>query len=125
MFASGLDEPAGLAFDSAGDLFEADYGSNEIYKFTPGGTESPFAIVAQPTDLLFDSSGNLFVASWSSGDIYKFTPNGTQSVFASGLGAPAGMAFAPVPEPSALACSSLGFAALIGCRWPWRAKQPG
>ena len=36
-FASGLCDPYGLAFNSAGDLFEADYGSGNIYEFTPGG----------------------------------------------------------------------------------------
>ena len=35
-FVSGLNRPAGLAFDSAGDLFEADYGSGNIYEFTNG-----------------------------------------------------------------------------------------
>jgi hypothetical protein len=41
-FASGL-EIGGLAFNSAGTLFEADYGSDSINEFTPGGVESTFA----------------------------------------------------------------------------------
>ncbi len=41
-FASGLSYPQGLAFDSAGNLFEADRSGN-IYKFTPGGVRSTFA----------------------------------------------------------------------------------
>ena len=43
IFASGLDEPYGLAFNSAGNLFEADYGSGNIYEYTPGGARSTFA----------------------------------------------------------------------------------
>jgi hypothetical protein len=43
-----LNTPAGLAFDSAGDLFEADNGSENIYEFTPGGTKSTFASVIYP-----------------------------------------------------------------------------
>jgi hypothetical protein len=46
IFASGV-TPYGLAFNSAGDLFEADYdgsGANgSINEFTPGGAESTFA----------------------------------------------------------------------------------
>ena len=46
-FASGLDEPYGLAFNSAGDLFDTDDGfsgiPSYIYEFTPDGVESTFA----------------------------------------------------------------------------------
>ena len=60
-FATGLDQPAGLAFDSSGNLFEADQGSGTIYKFTPGGVRSTFAIgLSVPMALAFDSSGDLF-----------------------------------------------------------------
>src|SRR5713101_2695245 len=41
-FASGLNGPTGLAFDSSGNLFAADNSGN-IYEFTPGGTRSTFA----------------------------------------------------------------------------------
>ena len=41
--ASGLTTACGLAFNSAGDLFEADWGSGNIYEFTPDGTRSTFA----------------------------------------------------------------------------------
>ena len=36
-FAStGLNEPSGMAFDTAGNLYVANFGSNAIVKFTPG-----------------------------------------------------------------------------------------
>jgi hypothetical protein len=38
-----LYHPFGLAFNSTGDLFEADYGSGNIYEFIPGGVQSTFA----------------------------------------------------------------------------------
>src|SRR5882762_6483491 len=77
-----------------GDLFEADRGSNTIFKFTPGGTKSPFAsALSGPTDLAFDSSGNLFEADRTSGTIFKFAPNGTKTPFAAGLNLPTGLAF--------------------------------
>jgi hypothetical protein len=45
----------GLAFNSAGDLFEADYFSGKINKFTPSGTESTFASgLSGPVALAFE-----------------------------------------------------------------------
>ena len=93
-FASGLNGPFGLAFDSSGNVFEGDVGSNTIFKFTPDGTESTFAFgLSGPIGLAFDSSGNLFEADYNSGTIFKFTPAGTRSSFAFGLSQPVGLAF--------------------------------
>jgi hypothetical protein len=62
-----------LAFDSAGNLFVADFGapgiSPSIYKFTSDGTRTVFAGPNAFTDgtgpagLAFDASGNLFVST--------------------------------------------------------------
>src|SRR5438067_967815 len=77
-----------------GDLYEADFGSGTIFKFTPAGTQSTFASgLDHPAGLVFDSSGNLFEADLLSGTIFKFTPAGTKSTFASGLNVPGGLAF--------------------------------
>ena len=92
-FASGLNSPVDLAFDSAGNLFVADAGtscgSGAIYKFTPAGVRTTFASgLSAPVGLAFDSAGNLFVADAASGAIYKFTPTGVRTTFASGLFGP-------------------------------------
>ena len=43
-FASGLNFPYGLAFNSAGDLFATSWwNGNNIYEFTPSGVQSTFA----------------------------------------------------------------------------------
>jgi len=97
-FASGLNAPYGLAFNRAGDLFEADSSGN-IYKFTPGGVRSTFASgFSAPNGIAFDSAGNLFVANDGNGGngngtIIKITPGGVQSTFASGLNNPQQLAF--------------------------------
>src|SRR6267143_621928 len=76
------------------DLYDADYSSGTIFKFTPDGTKSTFASgLSNPRGLAFDASGNLFEADGTSNTIFKFTPNGTKSTFASGLSGPAGLAF--------------------------------
>ena len=88
-FASGLDAPAGLAFDKSGNLFVAELGPGNILKFTPAGIKSNFAAgLDNPISLAFDTSGNLFVADTGQGGdfdgaIFKFTPAGTKTVFAS------------------------------------------
>jgi hypothetical protein len=93
-FASDLNHPHTLAFNIAGDLFEADGNSNNIYEFTPGGVKSTFASdLNAPHGLAFNSAGELFETDGQSGNIYEFTPSGVKSTFASGLNTPRGLAF--------------------------------
>ncbi len=57
-FASGLDNPQGLAFNSAGAMFEADALSGNIYEFTPGGVQSTFATgLGKTRALAFNRAG--------------------------------------------------------------------
>jgi sugar lactone lactonase YvrE len=69
-----------LAFDAAGNLFQAHY--TEIVKITPDGKRSTFASGLIPEHLAFDRSGNLFVSEGNSNSILKFTPDGKKSIFA-------------------------------------------
>jgi hypothetical protein len=84
-----------LAFDAAGNLFQAEF--PEIVKFAPDGKRTTFAGISRPlrrmcsADLAFDAKGNLFVAICST--IYKFAPDGKSSTFVSGLGHAADLAF--------------------------------
>ena len=58
--ASGLTTACGLAFNSAGDLFEADWGSGNIYEFTPDGTRTTFASgLVHPIALAFQPEPEL------------------------------------------------------------------
>jgi hypothetical protein len=55
VFAAGLNDPFGLAFDGTGNLFETDGGSGSILKFAPDGSRSTFAAgLSQPTYLAFE-----------------------------------------------------------------------
>jgi glucose/arabinose dehydrogenase len=86
LFASGMANPYGLAFNSAGDLFVGSgYGSGNgtITEITPAGTKNVFASgLYFPTALAFNNAGDLFEADLGSGTIYEFT-GGVQSTFAS------------------------------------------
>ena len=89
--------PAGLAFDSGGNLYVADYGIDQISKITSGGAVSLFAtlpIGSNPSGLAFDSSGNLYVADSGTDRISKINSSGMVSLFATlPAGFPAGLAF--------------------------------
>jgi glucose/arabinose dehydrogenase len=113
-FATGLAGPWGLAFNSAGDLFVANPGGNDIIKITLDGVQSTYATgLFYPNELAFSSAGDLFVADGAANNIIKITPSGVQSIFASGLDNPVGLAFQPVPEPSALGLLAVGAPALL------------
>jgi sugar lactone lactonase YvrE len=94
VFASGLNQPAGLAFANNGDLYVADSGNGTILRFNAGGNESIFASgLNNPTGLAVDGSGNLYVANAGAGTILQFNSNGNGSVFASGLNRLSDLAF--------------------------------
>ena len=75
-------------------LFESDFQSGTIFKFTADGTRTTFASgLSGPVGLALDASGNLFEADENSGTIFKFTPDGIKTTFATGLNHPFGLAF--------------------------------
>ena len=81
------------AFAAPPILFESDFDSGTIFKFT-FNTKTTFASgLSGPGGLAIDASGNLFEADENSGKIFKFTPAGTKTTFASGLNHPFGLAF--------------------------------
>src|SRR5207248_760238 len=65
MFANtGLNNPTGLAFDSAGNLYAANRDTNRIEKFSPTGSVFANTGLNQPYGLAFDSTGNLYAANF-------------------------------------------------------------
>jgi DNA-binding beta-propeller fold protein YncE len=96
-FAStNLSGPRGLAFDTSGNLYAANYGGGTISKFNSSG-----AFLSQinsnldgPFGLAFDSSGNLYAANNVDDTISKFNSSGVyQSNITSNLNRPFGLAF--------------------------------
>ena len=81
-FASGLDFPGALAFDSAGDLFEANTLGGEIYEYTDhNGTLNASAALfasglADPRSIAFDSNGNMFVACQGNDSVIEYLAGG-------------------------------------------------
>ena len=117
LFASYGNNPAGMAFNSTGDLFAAST-DGHIYEYTPGGMKSIFVSgFDYPSGLAFNSAGDLFVTSPRTDTITEITPGGAESIFAPGLVNPGAIAFEgitlPVPEPSALGLLALGSVAFF------------
>jgi sugar lactone lactonase YvrE len=88
-FATGLEDPNGLAVDAAGNVYvtvvtAADASCHAILKFSPDGTNSTFnSALGAYVDrgLVVDRSGNVFV--WTGHSILKVDVSGTPSTFAS------------------------------------------
>jgi len=83
VFASGLSNPKGLAFDSAGNLYVAVPSRNVILKFAPDGRQTTFASgISKPHRLAFDAFGNLFVTDPTANSIFEISPSGVVSTLA-------------------------------------------
>jgi sugar lactone lactonase YvrE len=75
-----LNSPEGIVFDSAGNLYVANYASNQILIYNPAlvQTGSISQGLSGPNRLAFDSAGNLYVSNGSSNSITVYDPNGNQ-----------------------------------------------
>jgi sugar lactone lactonase YvrE len=77
--SSIVTEGRGISFDVSGNLYVSGYGSNAVYKITPGGTKSTVtSSITEPAGTVVDGSGNLFVGS-PGGTLYEI-PAGTTTL---------------------------------------------
>ena len=69
--------PYGIAIDSSGNVWVANYGSNNVTKLSPSGaTLGTYAVGTQPKGIAIDSSGNAWVANYGSNNVTKLSPSG-------------------------------------------------
>jgi DNA-binding beta-propeller fold protein YncE len=106
-YATGLDNPRGLAFDSIGNLFATtdhsadDIDLGKVLKFSPSNHRSTVGSAAHFffEGLAIDIAGNAYVMAnddtspTGASTIFKFTPNGDRIVFGSIPGQGWGLAF--------------------------------
>jgi fibronectin type III domain protein/NHL repeat-containing protein len=96
---STFDKPSGVAVDSSGNVYIADYDNSLVEKVTPSGTLSIFAGIpgsggapspglatAEPLNgprgVATDPSGDVYIADYSASLVEKVTPDGMLSIVA-------------------------------------------
>ncbi len=82
---ASFSHPAGMVFDSAGNLFVVESFQPFIRKIDPAGNVTTFAttgVVSNPTGVTIDAANNLFVADPNLNLIYRVTPGGVVSTVA-------------------------------------------
>lgn len=108
--------PSGLAADTGGDLWAADFANGTLLQLVAGGvTLSPPKTVAaglnQPKGLAVDNSGGVLVCETGTGRLLRIDPStGNISVVLSGLkvGLPAPPGAAPAPPTFGMSSVALG-----------------
>jgi sugar lactone lactonase YvrE len=98
--SNGVNHPAGLAFDSSGNLFVANQANNNVTEYAPPYTGAPTATISNsvnsPWGVAFDSSGNLFVANYGNATVTEYAPPYTgapTATISNGVNGPEGLAF--------------------------------
>jgi hypothetical protein len=85
---SALCEPFGVAVDSAGDVYIADFGNNRVVEVTAAGAASVLStgslILAEPTGVAVECAGNVYIADFKNNRIVEVTAAGAASVLNTG-----------------------------------------
>lgn len=93
-FLRNLSSPVGMAYDSRGNLYIANWSASTVEKIAPNGERGVFTSdVASPSGLAVDGRDNVYVASYSQDAVYRFAPDGKGGLFAGDLATPAGLSF--------------------------------
>ena len=83
IFGTTGDAPRLMVFDQTGNLYVANYVSNNVSKITPAGVSTILGTTGtNPRGIAIDSSGNVYTANAGSANVSKITPSGVSTIFA-------------------------------------------
>ena len=91
---TGLSFPAGVAVDSAGDVFVTDFNNNDVVERTAAGSQLTLPLTgSNPYGVAVDSAGDVFVTDFSADRVVELPVGGSQVTLPfTGLNAPEGVA---------------------------------
>ncbi|MGA3089815.1 MAG: SBBP repeat-containing protein [Terriglobales bacterium] len=94
-----LSEPFGLALDSKGDLYVANFGGGEVLVYNPAYNQIASKTISNsltsPTGVALDINGNVYVSDFSSSAVNQYSPAGKleqQLTSANGISDPVAVA---------------------------------
>ena len=77
IYATDINIASGNDFDSMGNLFQSNFGGNEISKIDPSGIKTTFSTeVRGPIGLTIDGDDNVFVSNCRGDNISRIEPDG-------------------------------------------------
>ncbi len=84
-FATGLNTPTGLAFDSNGNLWVGENTPKKLTQLDASGNEiQSLSVGFRPTGMEFHSNGKMYVVGYDTGELYEFDGTTATSI-ASGM----------------------------------------
>ena len=73
--------PRSITMDNEGNIYTANYYSNNVSKITPSGTSTIFGETgSSPTSIVIDREGNIYTANSASNTVSKITPTGVSTI---------------------------------------------
>jgi len=94
IFGTTEDGPRYMVFDQSGNLYVANYNSNNVSKITPAGVSTILGTTGtNPRGIAIDQSGNIYTANYGSNNVSKITPGGVSTVYGTTGEGPVSLAF--------------------------------
>lgn len=85
----GYNTPAGVAVDSAGNVYVVDTFNQTVFKITPSGTQTAVhGTFNAPAAVALDAAGDVYVTDDGTNMLYKVTKSGVQSTLVADLNVP-------------------------------------
>jgi tetratricopeptide (TPR) repeat protein len=82
---TGIPSPAGVAADSAGNIYIASFGESTVYRINRATNQRSVFVgpetLGGPLGLAVDRNNNLYIGNYTKGNIVRVAPNGLAKVF--------------------------------------------